>query len=285
MKKLTLLILLSIIAANARLQAQLSPPPQNDTLPGFVVKNAGNNRIIIGWINNYPVVKQISIQRSFDSLLNYKSILTVPDPMAVQNGYMDAKAINDHMFYRLYILLENGRYIFTAAKKPTLDTFQHKPLNTKIGEQPGFQGKDTFMLNGQLVTVKTDTVISNGKPVIIRAQPVVINIGQIQWGDSIASPNPRYNKPKTEVFKPSLRVFTNRDGYVRINLPEEEKSKKYSIKFFEDDNTFLFELKEIKEHDFKLDKTNFYHAGWFRFELYENGKLLEKYKFYLEKDF
>jgi len=47
----------------------------------------------------------------------------------------------------------------------------------------------------------------------------------------------------------------------------------------------LFELKDIKQKNFKLDKTNFYHAGWFRFELYEDGKLLEKHKFYLEKDF
>ncbi len=277
MKKSFFFICLLLFAANNLLLAQPAPVPGKDTLPDFSVKNAGNNRIIIGWVNNYSVVKQIGIQRSFDSLLNYKTILTVPDPMALQNGYLDAKATNDHMFYRLYILLDNGRYLFSAAKKPVADTFQRKSNN--------LSGRDTFMLNGQLVAVKTDTIISNGKPVIVRAKPVVINLGAIQWGDSIAAPNPQYNKERVEAFKPSLRVFTNRDGYVRINLPEEEKSKKYSIKFFEDDNTFLFEIKEIKEHDFKLDKTNFYHAGWFRFELYENGKLLEKYKFYLEKDF
>jgi len=28
-----------------------------DTLPKFSVKNVGNNRIIIGWVNNYPLVK------------------------------------------------------------------------------------------------------------------------------------------------------------------------------------------------------------------------------------
>lgn len=285
MKKSFLFIWLILLAANNLLLAQPAPSPGRDTLPDFTVKNAGNNRIIIGWVNNYSVVKQIGIQRSFDSLLNYKTILTVPDPMAVQNGYMDAKATNDHMFYRLYILLENGKYLFSAAKKPVPDTFHFRSLHAKVTEQKVLPNRDTFMLNGQLVMVKTDTIVSNGKPVIVRAKPVVIKLGEIQWGDSIASPNPQYNKTRVEAFKPSLRVFTNRDGYVRINLPEEEKSKKYSIKFFEDDNTFLFELKELKEHDFKLDKTNFYHAGWFRFELYENGKLLEKYKFYLEKDF
>ena len=67
-------------------------------------------------------------------------------------------------------------------------------------------------------------------------------------------------------------------------LPEDEKPKKYSIKFFEEDVP-LFELKEIKEREFKIDKSNFYHAGWFRFELYEDDKLIEKHKFQLEKDF
>lgn len=98
-------------------------------------------------------------------------------------------------------------------------------------------------------------------------------------------PNPVIIKNRPTAFVPSLYVYTHKDGYVKINLPDEEKAKKYSIKFFEEDETFLFELKDIKEKSFKIDKANFYHAGWFRFELYEDGKLLEKHKFYLEKDF
>ncbi|HMK25064.1 MAG TPA: hypothetical protein VK483_03475 [Chitinophagaceae bacterium] len=255
MKKLLLSFLLFSTTAFSSLYAQ-------DTLPRFTLKNAGNNRIIIGWVNNYPNIKQIGIQRSFDSLSLYKTILTVPDPTAIQNGFMDVKATNDHMFYRLFILLDKGVYLFSAAKKPVLDTAR------KIAGAG-----------------KPDTIIVNGKMVIIPARPTIIKIDNLQWGDSSATPNPNYTKPQTTAFTPSLHVFTSRDGYVRINLPDDEKSKKYSIKFFEETGVFLFELKEIKEKDFKIDKTNFYHAGWFRFELYENGKLLEKHKFYLEKDF
>ncbi|MBK8951639.1 MAG: hypothetical protein IPM85_04250 [Chitinophagaceae bacterium] len=47
----------------------------------------------------------------------------------------------------------------------------------------------------------------------------------------------------------------------------------------------MFELKDIKEKTFKLDKTNFYHAGWFKFELYGDGKLIDKHNFYIEKEF
>lgn len=76
-----------------------------DTLPQFSVKDIGGNRYVISWVNNYTYTAQITIQRSFDSIRGYKSILTVPDPTAKQNGYADAKAINDHMFVCIIIAI------------------------------------------------------------------------------------------------------------------------------------------------------------------------------------
>jgi hypothetical protein len=234
MKKLILSLLLIFITACNSLFAQ-------DTLPKFSVKNVGSNRIIVSWTNNFQNIRQISIQRSFDSLANYKTILTVPDPTTPQNGYLDTKATNDHMFYRIYIMLEHGIYMFSSAKKPVLDTTQ----------------------NWATILERLD-----------KFAPV----------DSIKNLMNNTTGYKPPSFVPSLYVYTYKDGYVRINLPDEE-NKKYGIKFFEEDGTFLFELKDVKEKTFKIDKTNFYHAGWFKFELYENGKLMEKNKFYLEKDF
>ncbi len=63
-----------------------------DSLPAFSVVNKGNNRVVISWNNRYKQLKQISIQRSTDSLANFKTLLTVPDPNNKQNGYMDARA-------------------------------------------------------------------------------------------------------------------------------------------------------------------------------------------------
>ncbi|MDZ4793535.1 MAG: hypothetical protein SGI83_04580 [Bacteroidota bacterium] len=242
MKKLTFLFLLFALLISSLLQAQSPPRDNGDTLPNFALKNVGNNRIIIGWVNNFTNIKQISIQRSYDSLSGYKTILTVPDPTTPQNGYVDAKATHGRMFYRIYIMLDKGVFLFSNAKRPELDT-----------------------------TFRRSQLPNNGDKF-----PMI---------DSVAMPNFNNNKPKSTTFLPSLHVYTNRDGYVRISLPGDEKSKKYSIKFFDNDETFLFEIKEVKEKDFKIDKTNFYHAGWFRFELYEDEKLIEKHKFYLEKDF
>jgi len=263
MKKLVLFTCLPCLVATARLCAQ-------DTLPKFSLIQAGNNRVIIGWVNTFENVKQISIQRSFDSLTGYKSILTVADPASPQNGFMDAKAPNDHMFYRIYIMLDKGMYLFSNAKRPVKDTLRI----SRTGAPVTTGGSDSTTGNDPSLPGSFE-----------KAKPVVIQLNGFPGAtDSVAVPNRVTMKNKTNAFVPSLYVYTCRDGYICIRLPDPEKSKKYSIKFFKDE-TLLFELKEIKEKEFKLDKANFYQAGWFNFALYEDDKLLEKHKFYLEKDF
>ena len=224
-----------------------------DTLPKFSAKNIGNNRIIVDWTNGFETIKQISIQRSFDSLRNFKTILTVADPTTAQNGYMDTKADNDHMFYRLYILLDKGVYLFSNTKKPAWDT---AVVATEVAAKRirGLTDKPTLLL------------------------PV------ISIDSTITGSVPANNKAKADLWVPSPFVYTFKDGYIRISLPEEE-DKKYSIKFFTFDDKPLFELKDIKVRNFKIDKTNFYRSGWFKFELYEDGKLKEKNKFFLPKEF
>jgi hypothetical protein len=212
---------------------------QTDTLPGFTVTNAGNNRFIVGWVNNYGMVKQISIQRSHDSLKDFKTILSMADPNARQNGFVDSKAPNDHMYYRLFVVLDKGQYFFTEAKQPFLDT----------------------ATNGRLT--KNSMIENTRDSLAITLKPVV---------------------PKKPEFVPSFYVYTNRDGYVFINLPDAAR-KKYRIRFFEEDDSFLFEIKTIREPALTLDKTNFLHAGWFKFELYDEEKLVEKNKFYLAREF
>lgn len=87
---------------------------------------------------------------------------------------------------------------------------------------------------------------------------------------------PRY------VWKPSDYIFTNNKGYVTILLPL-VKQHKYSVVFYEEDGSELFRIKNLKEQELILDKTDFVHAGWFYFELFEDDKLMEKNKFFLPR--
>ena len=90
-------------------------------------------------------------------------------------------------------------------------------------------------------------------------------------------------KPVQTWFIPSKQIYTGRDNNIVMALPDANK-KKYSIKFFEDDGTFLFEIKKIPEPYLTVDKVNFIHSGLFRFELYADGVLAEKHKIYIPKD-
>ncbi len=84
-------------------------------------------------------------------------------------------------------------------------------------------------------------------------------------------------------FVPSPRVYTGKENNVIISLPDAGK-KKYSLKFFDEGGVSIFEINKINEPYLTLEKVNFSHAGLFNFELYQEGKLIEKYKVYVPKD-
>lgn len=85
-----------------------------------------------------------------------------------------------------------------------------------------------------------------------------------------------------EITYPSRRVFTNKESNVIIYLADAPE-KKYSIKFYNEKDNMLFELKKIEEPYLIIEKVNFSHAGWFNFEIFENGKMIEKNKFVIQK--
>ena len=281
-----------------------------ETLPKFSASLKPNGKVIISWHNNYPVVSQISIQRSFDSLKNFTTLLTVPDASVAENGFVDSKAANTRMFYRLFIVLDNGKYIFTKSKRPAPDTVTTKEKNTddndnalSKSEQQRLtyiqKNKDSIFINGP-DKINAAPAINLVKIFFIKKQDTLI--GQLfeksvrRFRDSILTKTKdtlvfkdadtiliKPFVPK-EVYKVSIYVFTNKDGNITIALPG-AGNKKYNVRFFETDASELFEIKEIKQSPLIVDKTNFVHAGWFRFELYEDGILKEKNKFFIPKDF
>jgi len=253
-----------------------------DSLPAFSVVNKGNNRIVISWNNKYPQLKQLSIQRSTDSLSNFKTLITVPDPNNRQNGYLDAKAPNDKMFYRLYILVDGANFIFSKSKRPTNDSIRTALLSDTSSK--AIKDSNYLKVVEKIISQNLpDSALTTDELLILRRYK---NSKQDLYSDSTTQKinGTIKTKNKPDVVIPQYRIVANKDGLVRISLLD-FGSKKYSIKFYEDDDTFLFELKNIKEASLMLEKSNFYHSGWFKSELYEDGKLLEKNRFFIPKDF
>lgn len=296
-----------------------------DTLPKFTAYTRGNDKVIISWTNTYPKVTQISIQRSADSLKLFKTILTVPDPSVPQNGYLDAKGTHPKMFYRLFIVLDSGKYVFTKSQHPFSDTAykmdaqrqEVMPENNarqRVVIAENMAPKEAELLKEKIqaaVAVKKEepkAVMPVEKPkpapeperffIIKKRDTVIMQLPEKslkKFRDSIVlktkdtmtfrSMDTIVLKPfvPKEVYKPSKYVFADNSGNVVILLPD-AKNNNYGVKFYEDDKTFLFEVKQIKESYLVVDKTNFLHAGWFRFELYDDGKVKEQHKFFIPKD-
>jgi hypothetical protein len=279
-----------------------------DTLPRFSATTKGNGKTLISWTNNYPVVSQISIQRSLDSTKNFQTILTVPDPSVLQNGFVDTKAVTPFMFYRIFIVMDSGRYVFTRSHRPTWDTAQVVADATPAPppSQSAADSSKRVVIAENVIPppeiekpVKVERKAEPEKFYLVkRRDSVVSQVSEKQFRnfrDSIVRKTKDtlvFNNPDTilikpfvpkEVYRPSVYVYTEKDGNIAISL-QDVVSKHYAVKFFEMDDSPLFEIKRVKEAAMLVDKVNFMHAGWFKFELYEDGKLKEKSRFFIPKD-
>jgi hypothetical protein len=281
-------------------------------LPDFSVVTKGNKKIIISWTNQYPVTTQISIQRSKDSTKGFATILNVPDPTAQENGFVDAKAPDANQFYRLFIVQESGKFVFTKSKRAFWDTVRVLPTAKQSSENNAKRVVITESVSpkqAEEIKEKLQPGTPAPTPVVKAPEPekfffvkkrdtliAQINTKEFKkFRDSIvtktkdtiafSSVDTILLKPfvPKEVYKPSKFIYTERDGNVAINLPNASQHK-YAIKFFEEDNSPLFDIAEVKDPVLLIDKVNFFHAGWFKFELYEDGKLKEKHKFFIPKD-
>lgn len=251
--RLILVMLLLQLAPNLHAQ---------DTLPAFTVKNRFG-RIIISWVNPFDTLVQISIQRSPDSLRGFKTIATLPDPSALTNGYLDNRAPNTTQYYKLYVQQPRGQFFITKSMRPEVDSSR---VVSTAGKKPGKMTKEdsTRSIRYELAGASP----SDGKYVDGMA---IADSGKIILQEIRTS------------YKPSVFIYTNKEGNVVVALPE-AKTNVFSIKFFRENGTPVFQLTRVKESMLILDKSNFQHAGWFQFELYENDELREKNKLYIPKD-
>ncbi|WP_205512740.1 hypothetical protein [Longitalea arenae] len=282
-----------------------------DVLPDFTVVTKGNKKVIISWVNNYRVVKQISVQRSKDSTKGFVTVLSVADPTAPQNGIVDAKAPDANQFYRLFIVQDSGKFVFTKSERPFWDTTQ-----LAVAKQQTPENARRVIITEGVSPTQAEEIKEKLKPATPAPTPVVkapepekfyfvkkrdtlvatINAKELKkFRDSVvsktkdtiafASADTILLKPfvPKEIFKPSKFVYTERDGNVAINLPNSAVHK-YSIKFFDEKSILLFDIAEVKEPALLIDKVNFLRSGWYRFELYEDGKLKEKHKFFIPRD-
>jgi len=237
-----------------------------EVLPKITVKDF-NGRIIVSWQNAYNVpVANISIQRSYDSSKNFSTIGSVLNPQNLENGFTDDKPPYNKMYYRAFISFEGGSYVFSATARP-VKVIPPKPVEVTV---------DTSATDSRL----TDSAASK------------TNLPNFPWNVSASKDSLRlYSKKDSLVIKnnvevityPSQRIYTGKDNNLVLHL-KDAPNKKYSVKFFDESDSLLFELTKLKEEYLIVEKVNFAHSGWFHFELFESGKLVEKNRFFIGRD-
>ncbi len=254
LKRLLALILLAFAA---------DPLFAQDTLPAFTVKNR-YGRVIISWVNPFDSLVQVSIQRSPDSLKGFKTIATLPDPTAVTNGFLDSKAPNTNQFYKLYVQQPRGQFFTTKPMRPVVDSSR---VVASSGKPTG--GRMTREDSTRAIRLELAGAPATG--------------GRYADDRSIADSGKLLSGQPVVTYTPSVFVYTNKEGNVVVALPE-AKANIFSLRFYRENGTPVFQLNRVKEPMLILDKSNFLHSGWFSFELYENDKLLEKKRIYVPRD-
>ena len=78
-------------------------------------------------------------------------------------------------------------------------------------------------------------------------------------------------------------IRRERNGDLIIEIPNVVREK-YKIRFFDNDDNFLFEVRQIRDPLLIVEKNNFRHTGMFRYELYRESQLIEKNTFLIRRE-
>ncbi len=271
-------------------------------LPDFLAEDLGNNKIRISWMNPFgESCVQLNVQVSYDSLRNYRTIFSTESPQLPQNGFIYSPTYSGKFYYRIYYILDGTSFLFSKTK-------QALPSVEVVNDNPQEKNKQTEIKNQKSTGNKTDPEFldeSQPKPPL---PPRIITIltkdsvlAQMEYSiykifkDSVTKKtrdtllvlgqDEVVLKPfdPASIYTPSQYITTNQDGFIKLKLPE-AATKKYRLIFFENDGKKIFTINHITDTELIIDKTNFLHAGWFKFELYENDKLKERNKILLQRE-
>jgi hypothetical protein len=87
----------------------------------------------------------------------------------------------------------------------------------------------------------------------------------------------------TPVRFPARYVRREKNNDLVIEIPDVANGK-YKIRFLDEQNVFLFEIRQIRDTFLVVEKYNFLHAGMFRYELYKDNQMIDKSSFIINKE-
>lgn len=268
--KTFLYIFAFLFLSESKLQAQ-------QYLPDFKVIDK-NGVTVISWNKSSEELTLLIVQRSADSLIGFKSIASMPDPNTPQNGYVDKNNKSLIYYYRLFYVGINGKYYFSNSSRAYKESPSIAANIIPLKDTPTI-----FSPVYPIIALKLDSNLNNEQ--IDTEQISKKNrIGQIK---SNQEQNPSVNFQITiqtekleneNILKPNPLLFTDKDNNLMLILPDIHR-RKFHLHVYKEDGKPIFQMKNIKDSQLLIDKSNFIYSGWFKYEIYEGDQLMEKGKF------
>ncbi|MCW3086983.1 MAG: hypothetical protein JWQ78_369, partial [Sediminibacterium sp.] len=168
-----------------------------NALPEFSVRELTRGKIQVSWNNPYPSCIQLAVQRSLDSVNNFRTIFSTLSPELPSNGFVDNKPlVGIRSYYRIFYVLLGGAYYFTKpiaidakmtnpaaeAPVPKVDPKNTRTRGNKVSEaNAGWvsiyrQNTELFKLSGDEYLEFRDSINRHTKDGLRR-----INEHAVEW--------------------------------------------------------------------------------------------------------
>ncbi len=238
---------------------------------------------IISWVKPKDALTLLVIQISTDSVNGFKSIASMPDPNAPQNGYADKGNKNLVYYYRIFYVGIDGKYYFTPSQMASVDI--PPPISSSIAKSEQI----SMPVKKEIIEPKKQISQINNPPdtIEIIGKKKLIESALSTMEDTIHT---RFNISITTEkidlvnnLNPNPFLFVNKENNLMLVLPETNK-RKFHLQVWREDGQTIFHMKNIKESQLLIDKSNFIYSGWFKYEITEGERVKEKGKFFISGD-
>ncbi|HEY4109473.1 hypothetical protein [Puia sp.] len=95
---------------------------------------------------------------------------------------------------------------------------------------------------------------------------------------NLAAKNALCIRDTARLYRHTGIIRHERNGDIVIALPAGAEGR-YRVRFFDDKEALLFEIRQIRDPLLIIEKYNFGHAGRFLYELYRDNGLVERASF------
>lgn len=240
-------------------------------LPDFLIEKNNKGENVISWRNPFSTsLIQITIQRSADSVRNFRSIYTSEKPGEPSGNYIDIP--NGKFYYRLFYMLKDGSYFNSAVKTvpsgfETLGLMSY--LNNYENINVSYGGRITSYNKANFLKLK-DSVLNNTADSLKYVSANTVNY--------------IYYAPVFENGRSSISgykfisnyLYLNEDGNPVIKLPINDYYKYSMIIYNRDGKTVLYKINSFDSNELILSNASFVYPGMYPYELKYNDQIRDK---------